>query len=130
MEILIVETGNTEDGATVDKILSKFAICKTEGDKKRALPGFTQPTCTKDTFLLKEAKKYNKLFKKETHTMPTESIKSILMRRDEMSPKDANDLIMQAKEDLNNRLTAGETPDDICMEWFGLEPDYIDQLLD
>ena len=62
--------------------------------------------------------------------MPTESIKSILMRRDEMSPEDADDLINQAKADLGDRLSAGETPDDICNEWFGLEPDYIFELID
>ena len=62
--------------------------------------------------------------------MPTESIKEVLMRRDNMSPEDADDLINQAKEDLGDRLAAGDDPYDICEEWFGLEPDYIDQLLD
>jgi hypothetical protein len=58
------------------------------------------------------------------------SIKEILIRRDGMSPEDADDLINQAKEDLNDRLAEGEMPDDICEEWFGLEPDYIHELLD
>jgi len=62
--------------------------------------------------------------------MSTESIKSILMRRDNMSSEDADDLIAQAREDLNTRLADGETPDDICEEWFGLELDYIFELTD
>ena len=59
-----------------------------------------------------------------------ESIKSILMRRDNMSSEDADNLINQAREDMNDRLEEGEMPDDICNEWFGLEPDYIFELLD
>jgi len=59
-----------------------------------------------------------------------ESIKSILMRRDNMSSEDADNLINQAREDMNDRLAEGEMPDDICNEWFGLEPDYIFELLD
>ena len=57
------------------------------------------------------------------------SIKEILMKRDKMSAKDADNLIDEAVEDLYARLAEGEMPDDICMEWFGLEPDYIDQLI-
>ena len=58
-----------------------------------------------------------------------ENIKQILMRRDRMTEEEAEDLIAQAKEDLNERLSEGEMPDDICMEWFGLEPDYIFDLI-
>ena len=57
------------------------------------------------------------------------SIKEILMERDGMSAEEANNLIQDAKEDLNNRLANGEMPFDICEEWFGLEPDYIDELI-
>lgn len=59
-----------------------------------------------------------------------ESIKEILMLRDGMTEEEANDLIEQAKEDMNRRLDEGEMPDDICEEWFGLEPDYIMELMD
>jgi len=59
-----------------------------------------------------------------------ETIKEVLMRRDEMSAEEADDLILQAKNDLNQRLAEGETPDDICEEWFGLEPDYLMDLID
>ena len=55
-------------------------------------------------------------------------IKEILMERDGMSEMEADDLISQAREDLNDRLEAGELPFDICADWFGLEPDYIDEL--
>ena len=53
------------------------------------------------------------------------SIKETIMRRDNLSAEEADDLIEEAKADLNERLAAGEMPDDICEEWFGLEPDYI-----
>jgi AmiR/NasT family two-component response regulator len=62
--------------------------------------------------------------------MGMESIKEILMSRDGMTEEEANDLIEQAKEDMNRRLDEGEMPDDICEEWFGLEPDYIMELMD
>ena len=58
-----------------------------------------------------------------------ETIKEVLIRRDKMTNKEAEDLINDARKDLTNRLTDGEIPDDICAEWFGLEPDYVDELL-
>lgn len=58
-----------------------------------------------------------------------ESIKEVLMKRDRMTKEEAEDLISQAIEDLHERLTKGEMPEDICMEWFGLEPDYLDELI-
>ena len=61
--------------------------------------------------------------------MPDESIKQVLMRRDKMTAEEAEDLIREAKQDLLYRLDAGEYPDDICAEWFGLEPDYIMELI-
>ena len=57
------------------------------------------------------------------------SIKQILMDRDKMSEVEALDLIIQAKEDFYTRLEKGEQPYDICEEWFGLEPDYIMELI-
>ena len=54
-----------------------------------------------------------------------ETIKQVLMRRDGMSSEEAEELIEEAKADLHERLEAGEMPEDICQEWFGLEPDYI-----
>ena len=57
------------------------------------------------------------------------SIKKILMERDGMTEAEAEDLIEQAREDMMERLGEGEMPDDICEEWFGLEPDYIMELM-
>ena len=57
------------------------------------------------------------------------TIKEVLIERDGMSPNNADELIKQATQDLNERLLNGEMPFDICEEWFGLEPDYIDELL-
>ena len=58
-------------------------------------------------------------------------IKSILITRDNMSPSEADDLISQAQDQLNEYLAAGQEDlaYDICAEFFGLEPDYIDELL-
>jgi hypothetical protein len=56
-------------------------------------------------------------------------IAEILMKRDGMSKEDADDMVEEAREDLLERLDGGEMPLDICAEWFGLEPDYIDELL-
>jgi hypothetical protein len=58
-----------------------------------------------------------------------DSIKQVLIRRDGMTADEADELIAQARADLNERLAQGEMPDDICEEWFGLEPDYIIELI-
>jgi hypothetical protein len=60
-----------------------------------------------------------------------ESIKQILISRDNMSPSDADDLIAEAREALQEYLDAGNAPaaENICEEYFSLEPDYIDELL-
>ena len=56
-----------------------------------------------------------------------ESIKEVLITRDGMDPTDADDLIAQAQAEfdehiINNELDLAEN---ICQEWFGLEPDYV-----
>lgn len=61
--------------------------------------------------------------------MKTRSIKEVLMQRDELTAEEADELIAEAKEDLENRLDAGEMPFDICADWFGLEEDYIYDLI-
>jgi len=58
-----------------------------------------------------------------------DSIKKVLMERDGMSASEADELISLAKADLMDRLAEGDMPFDICEEWFGLEPDYIDDLI-
>ena len=56
-------------------------------------------------------------------------IEDILVKRDGMTKDDAQALVAAARTDLYERLGRGEMPEDICEEWFGLEPDYIDQLM-
>ena len=60
---------------------------------------------------------------------PLRTIKEIIMERDDLTSEEADELIQDAINDMHERLGNGrEMPDDIC-EWFGLEPDYIDQLI-
>lgn len=60
-----------------------------------------------------------------------ETIKEVLMRRDGISAEEADDLIFDAKEQLQEYLELGdiESAEQICQEYFGLEPDYIMELL-
>ena len=57
------------------------------------------------------------------------SIKQVLMDRDGLTEDEALDIMAECKEDLQNRLAKGEMPFDICEEYFGLEPDYLDELI-
>lgn len=59
------------------------------------------------------------------------SIKQILMERDEMSEEEAEDLIEEAKEALLEYLDDEDifSAENICEEFFGLEPDYLDELM-
>ena len=61
--------------------------------------------------------------------MPEESIKVVLIRRDGMTSEEADDLINEVKADLHARLSEGDIPFDICEEYFGLEEDYIMELM-
>lgn len=58
-----------------------------------------------------------------------QTIKQVLMERDEMSAEEADAEIAACQKDLHERLNDGEMPFDICAEWFGLEPDYIEELM-
>lgn len=60
-----------------------------------------------------------------------ETIKEVIMRRDGISAEEADDLIFDAKEQLQEYLELGdiESAEQICQEYFGLEPDYIMELL-
>jgi hypothetical protein len=59
-----------------------------------------------------------------------ETIKQVLMRRDEMTAKEADELITEAREDLMERIEHGDSDlDDFCAEWFGLESDYLMEFL-
>jgi len=59
------------------------------------------------------------------------SIREILIERDEMLPEEADELIEEAKEEFNRRLIDGDQEEDLwefCGDWFGLEPDYLEEL--
>jgi hypothetical protein len=60
-----------------------------------------------------------------------ENIKTILMKRDQMTSEEADALISEAMEDLEDRLKDGdfESAYDICMDYFGLEPDYLEDMI-
>lgn len=55
-----------------------------------------------------------------------ETLRKVLMRRDGLSGDEADELIAEARE----RVAEGEDPEDILIDEFGLEPDYIWDLLD
>lgn len=60
------------------------------------------------------------------------TIKAMLMARDGMMDTEADDLIEEAKEAMQEYLAEGdmESAHDICAEFFGLEPDYLMELID
>ena len=60
-----------------------------------------------------------------------ETIKQVLIRRDKMTSDQADELIQEAKEALREYLLDNDlqAAEDVCEEFFGLEPDYIDELL-
>lgn len=60
-----------------------------------------------------------------------ETIKEVLMRRDKISSDEAEELIDAATEELSFLLDEGNLEEavEICYEWFGLEPDYLIELI-
>ena len=54
-----------------------------------------------------------------------DSLKSVIMLRDGLSSSEADDLINEAKE----AVADGENPEEVLEDFFGLEPDYIFDLL-
>jgi len=63
--------------------------------------------------------------------MWTSRIKAILIKRDGMSEAEADELINDAKESLSRRLERGDMQgaEAVCEDWFGLESDYLDELI-
>ena len=57
-------------------------------------------------------------------------IKRVLMKRDNISADEANSLINEAKRALQEYLEDGDlmAAENICAEYFGLEPDYVMEL--
>ena len=60
------------------------------------------------------------------------SIKQILMTRDNMTSSNADDLIQQAFEAFYDYLASDEpeNAENVCSEYFGLEPNYLEKLID
>lgn len=54
-----------------------------------------------------------------------ETLKQVLMRRDKLTPDEADELIAEAQE----CVAAGEDPEEVLEEMFGLEPDYFWDIL-
>ena len=59
-----------------------------------------------------------------------ETIKEVLMTRDDMTAKDADDLIADAQAEFDFYLAEGdiESAEQICSDSFGLEPDFLIEL--
>lgn len=59
------------------------------------------------------------------------TIKQILIERDGMTAEEADELIAQARAQLEEYLEEGDFAgyENICEEFFGLEPDFLDELL-
>ena len=60
-----------------------------------------------------------------------ESLKDVLMRRDKMSVEEADEAIDEAKKALQEYLANDDLAgaEDVCSQYFGLEPDYVFDLL-
>jgi hypothetical protein len=60
-----------------------------------------------------------------------ESIVDVLVRRDGMSVYEATALVEEAKAELQVLVAEGdlEAAENICEDWFGLEPDYLMDLM-
>lgn len=56
---------------------------------------------------------------------PMTELTRILMRRDGLTQQEAQDAVIEAR----GRVRAGEDPEEILYEEFGLEPDYIWELI-
>jgi len=59
------------------------------------------------------------------------TIKQILIERDGIEPSEADEMIEAARTELIELIEAGEfmAADEICYNHFGLEPDYLEELL-
>ena len=58
-------------------------------------------------------------------------IKSILIERDGLTEEEAKARINEARQQLHEYISRGEmhSAEDICSEYFGLEPDYLFELI-
>lgn len=58
-----------------------------------------------------------------------ETLKQVLMGRDNLTEEEANKRIQEARKDLLARLESGDYPDEFMEEEFDLEPDYLFEIL-
>jgi len=60
-----------------------------------------------------------------------DSLKSVLMKRDQLTSDEADEQIQAARRQFNSYLDSGdlEGAEQICAEYFGLEPDYVIEFL-
>jgi len=56
-------------------------------------------------------------------------LKKVLMSRDGLTSEQADLEISQAAADLQDRIADGEMPFDYMEEVYGLEPDYLEDLI-
>lgn len=56
-------------------------------------------------------------------------LKKVLMERDGLTEEEAQEQIDNAYDELMERLGNDEMPLDFMMEEFGLEPDYLEDLI-
>ena len=56
-------------------------------------------------------------------------LESVLVTRDGMTEDEAAQAVAEAREELLERIEDGDMPFDICEEIFGLEPDYLLDLI-
>ncbi len=56
-------------------------------------------------------------------------LKKVLMERDGMTAEEADKEIARAKNALTARLEDGDMPFDFMEEEYGLEPDYLEDLI-
>ncbi len=59
------------------------------------------------------------------------TIREVLVKRDHITEEEADSLILAAKISLDHYLTNNDlnSADNICQEYFGLEQDYIMDLM-
>lgn len=60
-----------------------------------------------------------------------ESIVNVLMKRDGLTKEAAVEQVKECQAELMERIQSGDSWSamDICEEFFGLEPDYLDELI-
>lgn len=61
--------------------------------------------------------------------MNVPKLKEVLMKRDGLTSEEADKQIADARGELMERIGNGEMPFDFCEEEFGLEPDYLEDLI-